>query len=62
MPDSSATEELFPGPDVLVVTGGQLGKGWLEKIGGVVYQREFRVIRQLDDGNWLVRDPGRRNK
>jgi hypothetical protein len=41
----------------LVVTKEQYGQGYLERDGLVIKKRPYELIRELPDGNYVVRVP-----
>lgn len=47
----------WPVPLEMIVTPDQLTQGYLERVGGVVYHREYKVLRELSDGNSVVLNP-----
>lgn len=40
-----------------IVTPEQLAEGYLERVNGVVYHREYKVLSKLPDGNTVVLNP-----
>lgn len=44
-------------PEYLVVSREQLSNGYFEKIGSLIIQKSYRVIKKLDDGAFVVRNP-----
>ena len=40
-----------------IVTPEQYKRGWVELVGGGYFVRPYILIRQLPDGNYLVRNP-----
>jgi hypothetical protein len=41
----------------LIVTAEQYRRGYLDRDGMVVKKKEYELIRELPDGNYLVRAP-----